>query len=68
MPDGELPFDRAVIDDGGQLRELSVEEFTALPLSVRVQHVLQRSVSFYHRDEPVQLRVALKSLRATTAA
>jgi hypothetical protein len=41
----------------------SVEQFLALPLAVRIQHILAREVDFYQGPNKLERTLALKSLR-----
>jgi hypothetical protein len=57
-------FDRVVFQDpNGARRTLTAKQFLALPLDVRIQHILARNVQFYHGEEPIDRAAALKSLR-----
>jgi hypothetical protein len=62
----ELAFDRVIISDGGARRELTVEQFLGLPLDVRIQLVLARAVEFYRGFAPIDVKIALNSLRKTS--
>jgi hypothetical protein len=59
----ELAFDRVLLTTGKGREELTVETFLALPLTVRVKHILSRSVEFYRGKEAVDQKLALASLR-----
>lgn len=65
LPDA--PFDRVIVDDAGGRRELSPDEFFALPLSVRIRCVLERRASFFLGHVEVDRREALDSLRRARA-
>lgn len=58
-------FDRVVIqdDDSGSRRTLTATQFLALPLDVRIQHILTRKIEFFYGDDRVERAAALKSLR-----
>jgi len=57
-------FDRVVIrEDFGPPRTLTAKQFLALPLHVRIQHILARDVQFFHGQAEVDRSAALKSLR-----
>jgi hypothetical protein len=56
-----LPFNRVVNLDTGE--SLSVDQFLALPLDVKIGYVLSRSVAFYDGATLVERKVALASLR-----
>jgi hypothetical protein len=56
-------FDAVVITDGAGSRRYSAAEFLALPLHVRIQHILGRGADFYLGEERIERADALKSLR-----
>jgi hypothetical protein len=57
-------FDRVTVrDDAGAWRTLTAEQFLALPLNLRIQHILARDIQFFRGDERVDRAKALKSLR-----
>ena len=57
-------FDRVVIfTSGGGRRSYSAEEFLALPLATRIQHILARNIEFYQGYSKLERSEALKSLR-----
>ena len=62
-----LPFDIVVVSDGGARRELSPKEFFALPLAVRIQHVVEQRASFYARGVQVDAKAALAQIRKLRA-
>ncbi|HEY6077481.1 MAG TPA: hypothetical protein VIW29_01680 [Polyangiaceae bacterium] len=62
------PFNRVGIREQDRTRMLSCEEFLALPLHERVQHILSRSVDFFDGQQPVELKAALAWLRTTSAS
>jgi hypothetical protein len=57
-----LPFNRVVV--GETKRELSVDQFLALPLNERVRYVLSQHIAFYDGVAPVERSIALRSLMA----
>jgi hypothetical protein len=61
------PFDRVVLLQDGQRRNLSVADFLALPLDVRVGVILKRSIEFYEGRTPVDRQKALEYLRQSSA-
>jgi hypothetical protein len=63
-----LPFDRVVIVEHGRETSMSALAFVALPLPKKIRCVLERAVSFYSGETPVDRRLALASLRAERAA
>lgn len=63
-----LPFDLVVVETGGVRAEHSPTEFLAIPIRARAQLVLSRAVSFFSRGQPVERKVALAALRASSAA
>ena len=64
MTPTELVFNRVVVSGDEGPRELSADEFLALPLAERVAHVLNRTAEFFANDVAVDRQVALGSLRA----
>lgn len=64
MTSDRYPFDRVVILAGtGVQRAYSTEEFLALPLATRIQHILAREVEFFQGYVRLERAEALKSLR-----
>jgi hypothetical protein len=62
-------FDRVVIvDAAGHRRSYSAEEFLALPLALRIQHILARDVEFFRGHFKIERTEALKSLRPSAAS
>jgi len=59
----ELPFDVIVVTEGNARRDLSPEEFFALPLAVRIQHIVQQRAAFYSAGQPVDAKAALAHIR-----
>jgi hypothetical protein len=62
-PEQNLPFDRVVIVDRGARKELTVTAFLALPLAVRVGHLLGSGLEFFQGAERVDRAKALNLLR-----
>ena len=59
-----LTFDRVVIVSAtGERRSHTAEEFLALPLATRIQHILARNVEFFQGYTKLERAEALKSLR-----
>jgi hypothetical protein len=57
-------FDRVVLlDESGASQVLSKEQFLALPLHLRISHILGRQLEFFLGDARVDRGDALKSLR-----
>lgn len=58
-------FDRVVIVGAaaGTRQSYSAEEFLALPLAQRIQHILAREVEFFQGQIKLERGDALKSLR-----
>ncbi|MCC6646930.1 MAG: hypothetical protein IT374_15320 [Polyangiaceae bacterium] len=63
-----VAFDRVVMTDAAGRRELGVEEFLSLPLSVRIRCVLAREAAFFLGAVEVDRKRALDSLRRARAA
>jgi serine/threonine-protein kinase len=57
------PFDAVVLTDGPRPRRVSAEEFFALPLSARIQHVISRTVTFLKDGVEVDRQEALARMR-----
>jgi hypothetical protein len=62
-----LAFDRVLLETTRGREELTVERFLALPLPVRVKHILSRSIAFFDNGVPVEQKLALASLRNVSA-
>jgi len=58
----DLPFDAVAIDNGAQKRRLSAAEFMRLPLTDRIQVILERRIEFLRGELPIARTVALQSL------
>lgn len=58
-----VAFDRVLISTPAGSRSYSVEQFLALPLATRIQHILAREVEFYQGGMKLERSEALKSLR-----
>jgi hypothetical protein len=56
-------FDRVLIREGGAWKQISLDEFFALPLSLRIRHVIERTVAFQLNGTEVDQREALAALR-----
>ena len=63
----ELPFDKIVVDEGGQVRAMTVAQFMALALPVRVRLVMTGSLKFYAGDEQIAQGEALNALQKKSA-
>ena len=61
--DNSLPFDQVVIVDPSGRKELTVAAFLALPLAVRVGHLLGSSLEFFQKGARVDRVKALSLLR-----
>lgn len=48
-------FDRVLTLSNGAWKPMSVGEFFELPLSVRIKHVIERTVAFRHGTAPTGL-------------
>jgi hypothetical protein len=57
-----LPFDAVVIRRGETRGHYSAYDFLRLPLTERIQVILERRVEFLREGEPVDRSVALQSL------
>jgi len=57
-------FDRVVFpNESGARQSFSKKQFLALPLHLRIQHILARDIEFFRGDAHVDRADALKSLR-----
>jgi hypothetical protein len=57
-------FDRVVLaDESGARQSFSKKQFFALPLHLRIKHILARDIEFFLGDAHVVRADALKSLR-----
>jgi hypothetical protein len=54
---------RLIRDETGSRRTLTARQFIALPLDLRIQHILAREIRFFHGEEQIDRAAALKSLR-----
>lgn len=57
-----LPFDAVVIRRGEARDHYSTYDFLRLPLTERIQVILERRVEFFSGGQPVDRSVALQSL------
>lgn len=62
-----LPFDRVVIADDSGTRDLTPEQFFALPLAQRIQFVVEHRASFLAGEERVDSKEALARIRQSRA-
>lgn len=67
MDPDELGFDRVVLIDEPGGRSLTVSEFQALPLAVRLRALLGKRIAFYRGPEHVDMEHALAALRRRAA-
>jgi hypothetical protein len=71
MKDAPSPpavVDRIAFGAGADRREVSLAEFLALPLSLRIRCILERTVTFYGAGREIDRNLALDSLRRTAAS
>lgn len=66
MRGGEV-FDSVVLVAPAPARRLSSREFFELPLSVRIQHVIERTARFYAADREIDRVQALAEIRRLQA-
>lgn len=64
----EVLFDRVLLLRDGRHEVLTVDEFFALPLSQRIRHVIERTVTFKLGPTEVDHREALAALRRMRAS
>lgn len=67
QPPTALPFDRVVIADAAGTRDLTPEQFFALPLAQRIQFVVEHRASFLAGEERVDPKEALARIRQSRA-
>ena len=60
-------FDRVLLQRAGKWQIVTIDEFFALPLSARIQHVIERTVAFQLRGAEVDQKEALAALRRMRA-
>lgn len=56
-------FERVLIQRGGLWHATTEEEFSSLPLAIRIRHVLEKTVVFHRNGEPIEAAEALAILR-----
>jgi hypothetical protein len=64
----EPSFDEIVIRRDGEWHALSVAQFFDLPLSLRIRHVIERSIVFKRQGQEVDQKSALAVLRRMSIA
>jgi len=64
----DLVFDRVVLTTDKGPVSLSVEQFAALPLTVRLRAIFEKRLGFFRGAEPVEITLALRSLRDVALA
>jgi hypothetical protein len=62
-----LLFDRIILSEGDEPRELTLDEFLRLPLHFRVQMILQNRLTFSRAGQSVPTREALGQMRLLLA-
>ena len=58
-----MPFDVVVLAVSGGERNLSPDEFFALPLAERIEHVVKQRASFFASGQRVDAKTALAQIR-----
>jgi hypothetical protein len=58
-----LPFNRVIMRTAEGLQQLTVSEFERVPLTERVQALLERRVEFFRDQQRIGALEALKALR-----
>lgn len=58
----DLPFDSILVDDVPPPRAVTVAEFLAIPLAVRVRLIMEKRLRFFRGEASVELGVGLRSL------
>ena len=62
----DVLFERVIITEGDVKKTLTYEQFMALPLHQRVQHLMDRAIAFYTGVTEIDRRVVLRSLMKKT--
>jgi len=62
-----FPFDRVVLADATADRQLSPDEFFALPLNQRIQYVVQQKAAFYADGTRLDPKTVLGLIRKARA-
>lgn len=63
----KLPFDVVVVAEGDARRNLTPEEFFALPLAERIKYVVSQRASFFAEGRVVDARDVLSQMRKMRA-
>ena len=66
-PAPKLPFDVVVVAEGSVSRNLTPQEFFALPLAERIKYVVSQRASFFAAGRPVDSREVLSQMRKMRA-
>ncbi len=66
-PATKLPFDAVVVTEGNTSRNLTPEEFFALPLAERIKYVVSQRASFLAGGRTVDAREVLSQMRKMRA-
>lgn len=66
-PAGKLPFDAVVVAEGDSKKNLTPEEFFALPLAERIKYVVSQRASFFAEGRAVDAREVLSRMRKMRA-
>lgn len=59
--------DRVLIHDDDGTRDLTFDQFLAIPLSMRIRYVIERRAQFFAEGDEVESHVALSRLRKAAA-
>ena len=57
-----LPFDTVLIEEEPARPALTVEEFLAIPLGVRVRLIMEKRLRFFRGEAAIELGVGLRGL------
>lgn len=66
-PSAKLPFDVVVVAEGDARKNLTPEEFFALPLAERIKYVVSQRASFFAEGRVVDAREVLSQMRKMRA-
>lgn len=63
-----VPFDRVVLTEDEGSRELTLPQFLALPLPLRIRSIVGRRLEFFRQGQPVDRAEALRSLSVSAGS
>lgn len=57
-----MPFDRLVLQETNRTQVIPLDVFLTMPLHERTRFILERRISFFLGEAPVDRRVALRAI------